>query len=701
MKRERNQVLVYTLGIGALILGLIIVSSCATQYLAANFNYSPSLGETFIFGFYFPFKWLAWSYRYYGFYPDFFADFFLLLGAGIALCFFCFILVKLYFIRRSKAIADLHGSAHWASYDELLKMELLNLDKGVYIGAYKYKGKTYYLRHNGAEHLIAFAPTRSGKGVGLVNPTLLSWDQSALVLDLKGELWELSSAWRKNYANNKVIKFDPSSVDGSSARFNILEEIRVLSKFEIQDTQNIALNLVFEGEDPSKGSTSSNAYFKMEAVSLLTALLIYLNHENLRLKKDPPSLSDLYRCFNDPSEDLATLLEKLISFKAYKKKGADEGFNEALSRAVSNIASSMKKKAAAELSGVIGSASKALNLYIDPVLESNISSSDFKIDDLMNYSTPVTLYIVIPPSQKDRLRPLNNSIINLIFRKLTDKRLNFDDTGRQIKSFKHRLLFMADEFTGVGKLSVVQENLAYMAGYGIKAYLIIQDLQQLYATYGKEESITSNCHVRIAYAPNNVQTAELLSKMSGTTTVIKKSITASGKRMSVMLTNISETHQETSRSLITPDEASRLPAAKKNAAGEIIEAGDMLIFVSGQAAIYGKQILYFQDESFRARAAVTPKVRNSDLLRNTSNTRKRRVQLISLKENIFDKDSEAGEIKQEPSAIRPNSLQALFNKYLEEKSWAFNKGIFDKPELVQDESLEELIDEDMAQEIAN
>ena len=163
---------------------------------------------------------------------------------------------------------------------------------------------------------------------------------------------------------------------------------------------------------------------------------------------------------------------------------------------------------------------------------------------------------------------------------------------------------MADELTGVGKLSVIEEQLAYMAGYGIKAYIIIQDLSQLHALYGKDESIISNCHIRVAFAPNKVETAEVLSKMSGTTTIVKKSITSSRNRTAVLLGNVSDTLQEVQRPLITVDEVMRLAPAKKDKNGNITEAGDMLIFIAGESPIYGKQILYFKDKAFLDRSKV-------------------------------------------------------------------------------------------------
>jgi type IV secretion system protein VirD4 len=119
--------------------------------------------------------------------------------------------------------------------------------------------------------------------------------------------------------------------------------------------------------------------------------------------------------------------------------------------------------------------------------------------------------------------------------------------------------------------------------------------------------------VRVAYAPNKIETAELLSKMAGTATIVKKSHSYSGS-LFASKANISTSTQETQRPLLTADEVMRLPAATKDAQGNVVEPGDMLIFMAGQTPIYGKQILYFMDPVFSARAKI-PAPENSDLLR--------------------------------------------------------------------------------------
>jgi type IV secretion system protein VirD4 len=131
-------------------------------------------------------------------------------------------------------------------------------------------------------------------------------------------------------------------------------------------------------------------------------------------------------------------------------------------------------------------------------------------------------------------------------------------------------------------------------------------MQQFYKTYTNYENIIANCHVRVAYAPNKVETAEWLSKMTGQTTVIKEEVSESGKRFGVVLEQVSRHYHEVQRPLMTPDEIMRLPGPTKDDQGNIVSAGEMLVFVAGHPVIRGRQILYFEDPTFTQRAKIPP-----------------------------------------------------------------------------------------------
>ena len=564
----------------------------ATQYFAHQFNYQDQLGPHF-HQLYAPWSIVIWSIQWYDKHSGIFD-----LAAGYGILFssvglILVLIVKMMLANSSRANRSLYGSARWATKKDIEAAGLLSTkNKGgdvVYVGAWRDKsGTTRYLKHSGAEHVLCFAPTRSGKGVSLVIPTLLSWTQSAVITDLKGELWALTSGWRKHYANNNVLRFDPASV--SSCHWNPLDEIIIGSGTEVADVQNL-VNLIVDPD--GKGLET---HWQKTAHALLVGLILHVLYQSER-EGTPATLPAVDALLSDSERDtIRDLWTEMVL--------AGETFEQP---AIIAAAKDMLDRPEEEAGSVLSTAKSYLALYRDPIVASNISDSDFCIRDLMHHGNPVSLYIVSQPTDKTRLRPLLRILINMIVRKLAGQ-MTFQN-GEPVTHYKHRLLLMLDEFPSLGKLEIFQESLAFIAGYGIKAYLICQDINQLKSResgYGHDEAITSNCHIQTAFAPNRIETAEHLSKLTGQTTVIKEQITTSGRRSSMMHGHVTRTLQETQRALLTPDECMRLPGATKDANGRISKPGDMIIYVAGYPAIYGVQPLYFQDEVFAARAKVDP-----------------------------------------------------------------------------------------------
>lgn len=603
--------LMRSLGEGLLL--SLLLNWISTQYVAARLGHQAALGDAVLniggWKLYTPMEWIGWYGRWHTL-----ADQRVQSAFSIALWFSVLGLLAagafvIYRIQRHKAELDrssesLHGSAHWATPKEVEQSGLMGNGSGVYVGAWKdvRDNTVRYLRHDGPEHIMAFAPTRSGKGVGLVLPTLLSWPHSALVYDIKGENWALTSGWRSKEANNRVVKFEPSAMDGSSARYNPLAEVRIGTDREVADVQNIMTMIV----DPDGKGLADHWQKSSQALLVGVALHVLYAGNN-------KTLNGVLAFLSDPTRSVADSMQFMLDTD-HDMTGPGwpqpDGSPKYCHPVVAAAARDMLNKADEERSGVVSTAISYLTLYRDPIVARNTEVSDFRVTDLMNHDQPVSLYLVVPPSDKDRLRPLIRLIINQVVRGLTE-RMEFKD-GRSVAGYKHRLLLMLDEFPSLGKLDVFEESLAFIAGYGMKAYLIIQDISQLWTAYGKDESIFSNCHLRVAYAPNKVETAELLSKMTGTATIVKKSHSYSGSLYGSQ-SNISSSTQETQRSLLTADEVMRLPGAKKDSRGNVTEAGDMLIFIAGQTPIYGKQILYFLDPTFSARARIAAPA-TSDLL---------------------------------------------------------------------------------------
>lgn len=574
-----------------------------TQHVAEHFRYAPALGTPLIGHFYQPWAWLHWQHAYYQYGPQFFGQLYVYAILGFGASVLALVLMVGFITRRMLRNDNVHGSAHFAIPDEVHRSGLVPrkprwLGKpkpgaGVYIGGYMDcdRDKTLlYLRHDGPEHILSVAPTRSGKGVGQVMPTLLSWPHSCFVTDLKGELWAKTAGYRQTIG--PVLRLDFSSED--SCRFNSLEEINLGTPSEVSDTQDITSMVV----DPDgKGMED---HWSLSAYALLTGLVLHVLYK-ARASGGTASLTDVAAALSDPSHPADELWAEMV---------ANAHLGGERHPVVAAAGRDMLNKPPDERGSVLSTAISYLSLYRDPIVSRNVARSDFHIVDLMNWTTPVSLYLVATPKSKDRLRPIMRLVVNQLVRGLLGVRIGE-------AAHKHRLALILDEFPSYGKLDIFKESLAYMAGYGLKAFLITQDSEQLIGAYGREAalSIVANCHIRTAYAPNLTETAKWLSEMLGTATVVKEDVTASGKRFGAVLESVSRSYSQVSRPLMTPDEVMRLKAPTKNPAGDEITApGDMLVFISGQAPIFGTQILYFQDPVFADRAKLKAPPR-SDVLR--------------------------------------------------------------------------------------
>ncbi|WP_082830623.1 type IV secretory system conjugative DNA transfer family protein, partial [Pseudovibrio sp. W74] len=506
--------------------------------------------------------------------------------------------------------ASLHGSARFAEREEIEKMGLLR-GKGVVVGGLEDKLKgTTMLRHDGPEHVLAFAPTRSGKGIGVVVPTLLTWPGSTIVLDIKGENYAKTSGWRASQGQN-VFYFEPSAKEGS-ARYNPLQEIRIGQEEQIGDCMNVATMIIDTSGQGMKD------FWEQEGFSWLSTTILHVLYRVRNEEERTATLTDVLYFLSVGDEDskanLADKLDELVKAKATGKKDEDDSFerilhdmesydhgNEDADREVRRCAGRMRKRAPNERSGVVSTATAQLAIFSDTIVARNTSESDFTINDLMNSDQPTNVYLILSPAEITRMKALIRIILNQFLTRLTAKMSHNEDETL----YKHRMLLMLDEFPQLGKLDIFETSLAFMAGYGLKAFLITQDITQLQKAYGRDESIISNCHVRIAYAPNKIETARVLSDMTGKTTVVQRKRSVS-KNLDKASASVSESLSEVARPLLTPDECMLLPGLEYDEEGKVTGPGKMLIFTAGKPTIYGQQFLYFQDEEMRDRSKLKP-----------------------------------------------------------------------------------------------
>jgi type IV secretion system protein VirD4 len=538
----------------------------STQWIAAELAYQPQLGAPWAIAFghrvYHPWALFAWWYHFDAYAPHVFNKAGLLAGASGFVGCAAAIAGSLWRARQATHVTT-YGSARWANSREIERAGLRDV-AGVFLG--RHEGR--YLRHDGPEHIMAFAPTRSGKGVGLVVPTLLGWTGSAVIHDIKGENWQLTAGWRSMFSH--CLLFNPT--DARSARYNPLLEVRRGAN-EVRDVQNIADILV----DP-EGALERRNHWEKTSHSLLVGAILHVLYA-----EEEKTLARVATFLSDPRRSFAKTLERMMTTNHLGTTAAP-----LVHPVVASAARELLNKSDNERSGVLSTAMSFLGLYRDPTVAAVTSSCDWRIADLVEAKSPVSLYLVVPPSDISRTKPLIRLVLNQIGRRLTEQ-LHAEGNGR-----RHKLLMMLDEFPALGRLDFFETSLAFLAGYGVRAFLIAQSLNQIEKAYGEHNAILDNCHVRVAFATNDERTAKRISDALGTATEQRAMRNYAGHRLAPWLAHVMVSRQETARALLTPGEVMQLPST------------DELILVSGLSPIRAKKLRYYEDPTFKARALSAP-----------------------------------------------------------------------------------------------
>ena len=550
-----------------IIVSLIVLTAvwCATQWTAWRLGFQPQLGTPWfqLAGrpVYHPLAFFWWWFSYDAYARSIFHEGGIIAASGGFASIGAAILMSVLRAREADNV-ETYGSARWATHPEIKEAGLLGAD-GVVLGRFQRD----YLRHDGPEHVLCFAPTRSGKGVGLVIPSLLTWPGSAIVHDIKGENWQLTAGFRAQHG--RVLLFDPTNAE--SAAYNPLLEVR-RGEWEVRDVQNIADILV----DP-EGSLERRNHWEKTSHALLVGAILHV----LYAEKDK-TLAGVANFLSDPARSIEATLAAMMKTRHLGDAGPHP--------VVASAARELLNKSDNERSGVLSTAMSFLGLYRDPVVATVTSRCDWRIAEIVAADRPTTLYLVVPPSDINRTRPLVRLLLNQIGRRLTED-LN-------AKSSRHRLLLMLDEFPALGRLDFFESALAFMAGYGLKSFLIAQSLNQIERAYGPNNSILDNCHVRVSFATNDERTAKRVSDALGTATEMRAMKNYAGHRLSPWLGHLMVSRQETARPLLTPGEVMQLPPS------------DEIVMVAGIHPVRARKARYYEDGRFKERILPPPTIQH-------------------------------------------------------------------------------------------
>ena len=642
---------------------VLIFMEIATQSVAKDCKYDELLGIGIPIGdikIYAPWMFFVWKAKFSMVIPTIIMDAqrYIVIGITIAS------LISMLVVKKMESLSS-YGSAKWATKKDLRETGLIN-DKGVIVGINPYTFKGYkdknisskILRDDGPAHIGVFAPTRSGKGASIIIDTCLEWKHSLIVLDLKGENFNFTASYRKKALKNKIIKFEPFSNDGLSARWNPIAEVRMGTLNEMSDVMSLARMIA----DPTgKGGEKGDSHWIDTSTALIQTVILHLLYAHKRQDLPIPTLanvSDFLSSRDMPFDDEIDAMQHFdhISTKEFFEdnpflkiygnyiESSFKAFNENLNNygifvdviKLKKIKEELKEEAPSliekyssvfrtireiqvyyadeykqgtlnfedehspfrcllthpkvaagaaecanrdpkEQGSVTSSANAKFNLFRDPNVINNTSISEFTSTDVMNPNQAVTVYLVIPPNKVQDAIPLVRIFINYALDRNMEE-MNFDKNKN-----KQRCLFLLDEFPQLGRIEKMETAMAIMAGYGLKTLFIAQDINQVNKNYSKDNSIISNCHIRIFFAPNEIETAENICKMLG-----KQTIEVANKSQSGAF-NTSKSWNQTGRELLTPDEIMKM------------SKDEAIVLVAGFAPIKVKKAWYFKCPYFMSR----------------------------------------------------------------------------------------------------
>lgn len=441
-----------------------------------------------------------------------------------------------------------HGDAKWADEAEIRRAKL-RAKKGILLGR---TGAKNYLIADDFQHILLFAPTGSGKGVGFVIPNLLFWEESAVVHDIKLENYELTSGYRKQKLGQDIFLWNPADPNGVSHCYNPLDWLSEKPGQLVDDCQKIC-NLVLPEQE----------FWQNEARSLLLGVMLYL----CAVPEKPTSFGEIVRTMrsDDVVYNLAVVLDT-IGGKIHPV-------------AYMNIAAFLQK-ADKERSGCTSTLNSGLELWANPLIDTTTGSSDFDLQNLKKKK--MTIFVGVTPDNLQRLEPL----LKIFYQQATD----FLTRHMPKPEEKYGVLFLMDEFPSLGEMPQFQIGIAYFRGYRVKLFLIVQDTQQLKGIYEEAgmNSFLSNSYYRITFSANNIETANMISQLVGNKTVEQES---HNKPKFLDFNPAARTLHvsETQRALLLPQEVIQLPR------------DEQIILVESFAPIKCKKIFYFKDSTFTKR----------------------------------------------------------------------------------------------------
>jgi len=504
--------------------------------------------------------------------------------SGFAVVFYFF--MEFVVIRNRRQ--NIFGTARWAKKEDLKKAGLLQNDGGMIIGqlqdanvsfAYDMAKKSVILHlkkpsqkiiQSGIYNTNVAAPTRSGKGVSIVIPTLLSYPGCLIVLDFKGENFKYTSGFRRKMG--KVYRWEPTGTDGH--HFNFMEEIR--SGENAFGDANLIADILTTPASGSGNATSD--HFQSGAKDFLTALILHcLTSPDWKNKSLPGCREFLAQGDPDDPDNAEYIYDLMI--------GGEHG-DPIIHQSIVEGATAQRNRPPDERGSMLSTVNNALNVFANPKIKRNNQNSEFYIDEFAETKRPITLYLVIDYGMIETIAPLIRLFVTLFSRRFTS-----GETDANARKFEVPLLFVLDEFDKLGRMNELERNMGIHNGFGIHYMLIYQSLNQLDKIYTKDHAFLAHCRNSVFFTPGTGEyaSAELISKICGRESFSKANISYSGNRGAMGFNNASLSSQDQERNLINADEIMKLPL------------DSFILLCQGLPPYIGKKNVYYEDPVFTAR----------------------------------------------------------------------------------------------------